>query len=122
MVGCCLWIGIVSWFASIDLGTALPLQCALIQAGFTFGFIAGHRCYRWQWRNACILHLRDVVDGVCPDRGSNITETAVWRWYVQRGKPWRVDRNRKRPHVRFQDAWMRLEEYRAATERAQRRT
>lgn len=33
MVGCCLWMGIVSWFASIDLDTAFPLQCVLIQAG-----------------------------------------------------------------------------------------
>ncbi|HKT64162.1 MAG TPA: hypothetical protein VJR91_11360 [Burkholderia sp.] len=104
------------------LGYGFPIAVCIDPGGDTLGVIAGDRCYRWQWRNACILHLQDVVDGVCPDRGSEITEAAVWRWYVQQGKPWRVDRNHKRLHVRFQDAWARLEEYRVATERVQRRT
>lgn len=118
LLASCAWITTVCWFASEDLGTPEPMQYALILLGFTLGLIVDDLCYMWRWHVACILHIEDVLDGVCPDQGGEITDSAVWRWYVKQGKPWWISSKRERPHVRFQDAWKRMEDYRRAMKRA----
>ncbi|WP_167361425.1 hypothetical protein, partial [Paraburkholderia ginsengiterrae] len=55
-----------------------------------------------------------VIDGTCPDTEQQICEAAVWRWYEMQGRPWRISSRRDRPHVRFVDAWQRMEAYQRA--------
>ncbi|MCA8093132.1 hypothetical protein LGM65_19950 [Burkholderia anthina] len=102
---------------SARLQAHLPLDSALIFLSFTVGLIADELCDRWRWHLACILHIEDVVDGVCPDREHEIAQEAVWRWYEHRGKPWWISSHRERPHVRTADAWQRFEAYDRAMKR-----
>lgn len=115
-----LWVGmlvlaiytnVVGWFAAQDMGDARWVQVPLIQLGLTLGFIADD--LRWHWIDgvAHALHFEDVIDGVCPDRGSEISEDAVWRWYERQGRPWWLGSNHQRPQVRFVDAWVRMNAY-----------
>ncbi|MCG5077673.1 hypothetical protein [Paraburkholderia tagetis] len=101
------------WFMAEDLGTTFYVQFGLVLLGAALGQIACSLYGMWQWRVACQLHFEDVWDGVCPDSGDDIED--VWRWYVKRGKPWRLDPNRPRPLVRFQDGWRRMEAYSRAS-------
>ncbi|KVV22004.1 hypothetical protein [Burkholderia ubonensis] len=117
LLACAVWMTASYWYASKVLGTATPLQYALIFLGFTVGLIADELCDRWRWHVACVLHIEDVVDGVCPDREDEITQAAVWRWYEHRGKPWWISSRRERPHVRTADAWQRFKAYDRAMKR-----
>ena len=116
-----IYTNVVGCLAAQDLGDARWVQYPLIQLGFTVGFIADDLRRHWIEGVAYALHFEDVIDGVCPDRESEICEAAVWRWYAKQGKPWWLGAKRKRPHVRFQDAWMRMEAYQRAMEREARR-
>jgi hypothetical protein len=105
---------VVGWFAAQDLGDARWVQYPLIGLGFTLGFIADDLRLHWIDGVAHALHFEDVIDGTCPDRGNEINEAAVWRWYEKQGRPWRISANRERPQVRFVDAWARMNTYHEA--------
>ncbi len=121
-----IWLGmlvmaayttVVGWFASLDLGEPTFLQIALVMLGATLGLIVDDLCRFRRWKLAYRLHYEDVIDGVCPDLGNDISDAAVWRWYVKQGQPWRIDPKRARPHVRFRDKWERMEDYNRALAR-----
>jgi hypothetical protein len=115
------YTNVVGWLAAQDLHDPRWVQYPLIQLGLTVGFIADDLRCHWIYGVAHVLHFEDVIDGVCPDRESEISEAAVWRWYVKLGKPWRINHNRARPSVRFADAWDRMEAYQRAMEKEARR-
>ena len=92
-----IYVNVVGWFAAQAMGDPAWVQFPLILLGFTVGFIADDLRCRWQWGVARALHFEDVIDGVCPDRGSEINEAAAWRRYVKQGKPWWLSPSRKRP-------------------------
>lgn len=114
-------INVIGWFAAQDLNDASWIQYPLILLGFTVWFIADDLRHHWIEGVAHALHFEDVVDGVCPDRESEINEAAVWRWYVKQGKPWRINPKRERQDVRFVDASERMEVYQRAMEEEARR-
>lgn len=109
-----IYTNVIGWLAAQDLGDARWAQYPLIQLGFTLGFIADDLRRHWIDGVAHALHFEDVIDGTCPDRGNEINEVAVWRWYEKQGKPWRLSANRERPPVRFVDAWKRMNAYHEA--------
>jgi hypothetical protein len=115
-----IYTNVVGWLAAQDLGDARWVQYPLIQLGFTVGLIADDLRGYWIEGVAHTLHFEDVIDGVCPDRENEISEAAVWRWYEKQGKPWWINPGRKRPHVRFVDAWERMEAYQRAMKREAR--
>lgn len=125
-----LWLGmlaiaaytiVVGWFASLDLGEPTFLRMGLVMLGATLGLVADDLCRFQRWKVACRLHFEDVIDGVCPDLDNDISDAAVWRWYMKQGKPWRIDPKRARPHVRFSDKWDRMEDYNRALARLRER-
>ncbi|WP_322062018.1 hypothetical protein [Paraburkholderia sp. J63] len=116
-----VYTNIVGWFAAQDLGDPRWVQFPLIQLGFTVGFIADDLWMHWVDSVAHALHFEDVIDGTCPDTEQEICEAAVWRWYERQGRPWRISPNRKRPDVRFADAWLRMEAYQRAMKAEEQR-
>jgi hypothetical protein len=116
-----IYTNVVGWFAAKDLGDARWVQYPLIQLGFTVGFIADDLRRHWIEGVAHALHFEDVIDDVCPDRGSEINEAAVWRWYEKRGRPLWLSPRRERPQVRFVDARARMNAYHESMLADQRR-
>jgi hypothetical protein len=106
-----VYMNVVGWLAAQDLGDEQWVQYPLILLGFTVGFIADDLRVYWIKGVAHALHFEDVIDGVCPDLASEVSEDAVWRWYESRGRPLWLNPRRERPHVRMVDAWQRINSY-----------
>ncbi|WP_159068991.1 hypothetical protein [Burkholderia metallica] len=104
IVACALYTTVVGWFAALDLGSAIPLQWALILWGATFGWIVAEAFYEWQLHLAARLYYEDIADGVCPDRGMEMTSANAWKWYRRHGSPWWISSKRVRPGTHPADA------------------
>lgn len=109
-----IYTNVVGWLTAEDMGDVRWVQFPLILLGFTIGFIADDLRMHWIDGVAHALHFEDVIDGTCPDRGSEINEAAVWRWYEKRGRPLWLGPRRERPQVRFIDVWVRMNAYQEA--------
>ncbi|HTH61386.1 MAG TPA: hypothetical protein VL689_14640 [Paraburkholderia sp.] len=109
---------VIGWFAALETGTTVFLQLGLIGVGYVCGFMVDSLWDRWCWRVAVRLHLDDVWDGLCPHREHTLDD--IWDWYVQRGKPLWLNPRRKRPAVRFQEAWKRFNDCRLIPPRRRR--
>jgi len=108
-VVCALHTSVVGWFAALDLGSAIPLQWALVMWGATLGWIVPDAFYEWQRHVAARLYYEDIADGVCPDRGIQMTPENGWKWYRRQGSPWWISSKRLRPWAHPDDALARLE-------------
>jgi hypothetical protein len=69
-----------------------------------------------RWHAARRLYLEDIADGVCPDRGIQITERNAQRWHREKGSPLWI--SAKRPRVNPLDALTRFEARHPFTGRA----
>jgi hypothetical protein len=104
----------VGRLAALDTGLPIFLQAGLVMLGATLGDIGAELNHQWRYYMVRKLYIEDIVDGLCLDRGTAINEPNAWRWYRQRGAPWRIDPNRERPRVRVVVALARLEDIKRA--------
>ncbi|VWC93202.1 hypothetical protein BCO18175_03528 [Burkholderia contaminans] len=109
IVACALYTTVVGWLAALDFGSSVPLQWALMLWGATFGWIVAEAFYEWQLHLAARLYCEDIADGVCPDRGMQMTSANAWKWYRRQGSPWWISSKRARPDTHPVDAIARLE-------------
>ncbi|AXF22678.1 hypothetical protein CUJ89_19365 [Burkholderia pyrrocinia] len=108
-MACAVYTSVVGWYAALDLNSPIPLQWALVMWGATFGWIVSDVFNEWQHHVAARLYYEDIADGVCPDRGMQITSANGWKWYRRQGSPWRISSKRVRPQVHPVDAIARLQ-------------
>ncbi len=116
-----IYTNVIGWFVAQGLGDERWIQWPLILLGFNVGFIADDLRCHWIYGVAHALHFEDVIDGVCPDHAGSVSESAVWDWYEKHGRPLWHNPRRKRPKVRFADAWDRMSLYHEAMLSEERR-
>jgi hypothetical protein len=92
-----------------DLGSTWPLLLASGLWAATLCWIVPDALRHWRRYVAMRLYYEDIADGVCPDRGMQITPKNGWKWYRQNGSPWWINSKRARPKVHVADAIARLE-------------
>ncbi|CAB3722517.1 hypothetical protein LMG22037_04896 [Paraburkholderia phenoliruptrix] len=115
MVLCAIWETIVCRLAVQALGSTWPL---LMEAGLwaaTLCVIGWDVRRLWRQRMAMRLYYEDIADGVCPDRGMQITAANGWKWYRRQGSPWWISSKRPRPRVYVADALARLAGHNSST-------
>ncbi|MBR7985276.1 hypothetical protein LGN09_04095 [Burkholderia cenocepacia] len=106
---CAVWETIVCRMAVQALDTTWPFF--LFEAGLwaaTLCWVGPDALRHWRQQVAMRLYHEDIADGVCSDRGMQITAANGWRWYKQRGSPLWISSKRVRPKVRVGDAFYRL--------------
>lgn len=75
---------VVAWFATLDTGDARFMQYALLVWGVLIGMESAMMIGRWRRRIALWLYFGDCWDGICPDRGAQMTPKNAWKWREKR--------------------------------------
>jgi hypothetical protein len=96
-MGSTVVFNVIAWTGVAQTGDTFPGMVALAILGAAIGWVVVDAGTMWQRRVVEMLYFQDIGDGVCPDRGAEITYDNAWRWYRQQGSPWRLNPQRERP-------------------------
>jgi hypothetical protein len=100
------WIG---WNMMMEYDQSVWWQISVGSWLFFVAFILDVEFDHYRFKIAVRLYFEDVTDGVCPDRGMQVTMRNQWRSHVKQGKLLWVSSKRSRPHVHVADAIAPLE-------------
>ncbi|KWN18175.1 hypothetical protein WT83_12005 [Burkholderia territorii] len=106
---CAIWETAVCRLAVQALGTTWPLLIEAALWAATLCWIVPDALRHWRRHAAMRLYFEDIADGVCPDRGMQITHRNGMKWYRQQGSPLWISARRARPKVCVADALARLQ-------------
>ncbi|MDN7427670.1 hypothetical protein [Burkholderia sp. AU45388] len=105
---CAVWETIVCWMAAQALDSTWPFMPGAGLWAATLCWVGPDALRHWRQQVAMRLYHEDIADGLCSDRGMQITAANGWGWYKQRGSPLWISSTRVRPKVRVADAFYRL--------------
>jgi hypothetical protein len=108
-LACLVILIILSWHDVLDIGDLFPLQEALVVWAIFLVCRISPALRLWRHHVAATLYYEDIAEGVCPDRGMQITPENGWKWYRKQRSPWWISLKRARPEIHVDDALARLE-------------
>ncbi|KVT80423.1 hypothetical protein WT25_16860 [Burkholderia territorii] len=79
-VGCAIWQTAVCRLAVQAPGSSWPLLVEVARWAATLCQIVPDMLRHWRRAVAMRLYFEDIADGVCPDRGMQITQRNGMRW------------------------------------------